>query len=103
MNEFVKVEVSELVEPRGKLAEILQYIEGLPMTVPKSVVGLIARLAFSGAYTAVSNDLTELNTDMIQELSQHMGEMHEFSVATEVKVKEDIQKILEGLTAAGRN
>jgi len=95
VSDDVKVEVSELVAPKGKLLEVLELVGSLPMTMPKSIVELIARLAFTTAYTQVTADLMDINKEMIADLDGTIVEMRSYASANEVKIREDIQAILE--------
>ena len=95
--EFVKVEVSNLVEAKGKLGEVLELVEGLPMMIPKSVAALVARLGFTTAYTQVTRDLIGINIEMLEDLSKTIGEMQTFSEANERKIREEINEILTRL------
>ena len=91
---IVKVEVSELTTPKGDLLQVLEFIATLPMMVPKAVVELVARLAFTHAYTQVTKDLMDINKEMLDDIDNTMIEMMTYSEATRVKVIDDISDIL---------
>ena len=79
-DEFVKTEIRELTEPTDSLLKaIVEKIATYPDMISKSVVDMIARIAFAGGYSQLTRDIHEMNNEVMvsvdDEANQFMNVM----------------------------